>query len=65
MTSSVKFEAVIMTIASFCRRHPDHTPIILSIETHTNLDQQLIMAQVMRKHFKEALFEIGGGTPQQ
>eukprot|EP00756_Hemistasia_phaeocysticola_P010370 Hpha_TRINITY_DN15011_c3_g4::TRINITY_DN15011_c3_g4_i1::g.126399::m.126399/K05857/PLCD; phosphatidylinositol phospholipase C, delta len=55
-TTKVSFEKCIEEIDKHAFHVSDY-PVILSIELHTSPDQQIRMAQIMRKHFGHKLHE--------
>eukprot|EP01065_Artemidia_motanka_P021789 TRINITY_DN26026_c0_g1_i1.p1 TRINITY_DN26026_c0_g1~~TRINITY_DN26026_c0_g1_i1.p1 ORF type:complete len:1076 (+),score=342.85 TRINITY_DN26026_c0_g1_i1:62-3289(+) len=60
-TSKISFESCITAI----NKHGFKTskyPVILSLEVHTSLEQQAVMAQIMRRIFKEKLHPPIAGT---
>ena len=51
----IDFEETIEEISRFCKKHPDHYPIILSIENHAKEENRYKMFNYLNRNFDNAL----------
>jgi phosphatidylinositol phospholipase C delta len=58
ITSAITFKSVIEAINEFSVLNPKHFPIILSLENHCGINNQIVMATIIEQTLKDRLFVI-------
>lgn len=59
----IDFEETIESINKFCNHHPNHYPIVLSVENHASDANRYKMLNILMKTFDKKLFIVNNIDP--